>query len=174
LRLLDLYRFQAKEINEAHLEADEEERLEQEKRVLGNLARVQAAANRAYDALYDSTVSAAVQLKASIAAVEELSQFKDSFGPIRESLVSARAVVDDAAMELRDYVEGLDADPARLDDIENRLAALDTLKRKYGPEIADVIAYGADVRARLEELESSDASIAAVEKQQRAAAAEYE
>jgi DNA repair protein RecN (Recombination protein N) len=77
-------------------------------------------------------------------------------------------------MELRDYVEGLEADPARLDDIENRLAALDTLKRKYGPELADVIAYGADVGAKIEELESSDASIAAVETRQRAAAAEYE
>lgn len=174
LRLLDLYRFQAREIEAANLEAGEEERLEQEKRVLGNLARVQAAANRAYDALYDSAVSATVQLKAGIAAVDELAQFKSTFETIRESLASARAVVDDASMELRDFVEGLEADPARLDDIENRLAALDTLKRKYGPAIEAVIAYGADVRAKLTELESSDASIAAVEKRRRAAATEYE
>jgi DNA repair protein RecN (Recombination protein N) len=172
-RLLDLYRFQHQEIEQAELVPGEEERLEQDRRALGNLERVQQTGTQAYDQLYDDSSSASAQLVNARRALEELAQYDGRFGPLAEALENARASVEDAAFEIRSYLDHLEADPERLNEIESRLALIEKLKRKYGRTVEEVIEYGRQAGERLEALESSDATLAKVEREQQQLAGQF-
>ena len=174
LRLSDLYRFQHREINEAKLEPAEVERLTQRRDVLGNLARVEENATRAYDVLYDSSASATTQVAAAQKALEDLIVLDASLGSLKERLEGARANIEDAAFEIRSYADRLEPDPGALAAIEDRLALIENLKRKYGATVEEVLTYGSEVESRLAELESSDTAIAETEQQRHEAAEQYE
>ena len=173
LRLLDLYSFQHREIEDATLAPDEETQLEQEKLLLGNLEQVQQAAASAYDRIYDSSVSAAAQLKAARRSIEDLARFESSFQTIAETLDSCQANIEDAAFELRGFLDRLEPNPGRLSEMEDRLDLIHRLKRKYGGTIEEVLRYGEDAARRLDELRSSDAAISQLEKEQQQAAQDY-
>jgi DNA repair protein RecN (Recombination protein N) len=172
-RLLDLYRFQCQEIEQAQLVPGEEERLAQDRRALGNLERVMQTGTQAYDQLYDDSSSVSAQLVSARRALEDLAQYDAKFGPLAEGLESARASVEDAAFEIRTYLDRLEADPERLNEIESRLALIEKLKRKYGRTVDEVIEYGGQAAQRLEELESSDATLAKVEREQEQLAGQF-
>jgi DNA repair protein RecN (Recombination protein N) len=156
LRMVDLWTYQNKEIEGARLDAGEDERLETEKRVLGNAEKLYTAAMNAYDQLYEGSASAEGALRAAIRNVEELARYDTRFSDLAQQLASARAAVGDAGATLRDYAEGINASPERLTEIEDRLALLDRLKRKYGQSVAEVIAFGEDVGRKLSEVEDRD------------------
>jgi DNA repair protein RecN (Recombination protein N) len=156
LRLVDLWSYQHKEIESAHLEAGEDEKLETEKRVLANAEKLYTAAMSAYDQLYEGNASAEGALRTAIRNVEELARYDAQFAELAQQLVAARATIGDAGATLRDYAEGINASPERLVEIEDRLALLDRLKRKYGQSVADVIAFGDDVAHKLAEVENRD------------------
>ncbi len=174
LRLLDLYRFQHREISEADLDAGQEDELTRESAVLNNIERVKETAARAYDALYDSADSATVQLAAAERDIEELSRYDSTAAAWAEPLAGARAAADDIAFELRSYLERLEPDPRRLADIEDRLALIEKLKRKYGPSLPEVIAYGADVARRLADIESNDEQIEQAEQNKKELGSRYD
>ena len=174
LRLSDLYRFQHREISEAKLDPAEVEQLTQRRDVLGNLARVEENAARAYDVLYDSSASASTQLAAAQKALEDLIALDPSLGSLKERLEGARANIEDAAFEIRSYVDRLEPDPEVLAAIEDRLALIERLKRKYGATVGEMLAYGSEVEGRLAELESSDIAITETEEQRQDAAERYQ
>jgi DNA repair protein RecN (Recombination protein N) len=153
LRLLDLWEFQRKEIDGAALKAGEDEALEAERRVLQNMGRLQEHAETAYAALYDSPASALAQVRLAARRLDELCKIDPSLKGLGEQLQSAEVALKEASYGLRDYLSGLEANPGRLEDIENRLALLDKLKRKYGRSLDEVLAFLADVRARIEQVE---------------------
>jgi DNA repair protein RecN (Recombination protein N) len=124
-----------------------------EKRVLANSEKLSTAALSAYDQLYDSGTSAEVSLRAALRSVEELARYDARFEESVQQLASARATIGDLSSSLRDYAEHIDASPERLAEIEDRLAAIDRLKRKYGSTVAEVIAFGEDVARKLAEVE---------------------
>ncbi len=156
LRLLDLWSFQRKEIADARIQLEEDAKLEAEKRVLANAERVRNAAMAAYDALYESNVSAAASVRAATRQIEELLRFDEQFRDAVPELDSARITIEDIGQRLRDYGEGIEASPERLAEVEDRLAALDRLKRKYGPKLEDVIALGDELERKLNEMENKD------------------
>jgi len=156
LRMVDLWSYQHKEIEGADLEAGEDEKLETEKRVLANAEKLYTAAMSAYDQLYEGNASAEGALRAAIRNVEELARYDTRFTDLAQQLAAARATVGDAGATLRDYAEGINASPDRLVEIEDRLAQLDRLKRKYGHSVVDVIAFGEDVARKLSEVEDRD------------------
>ena len=156
LRLLDLWNFQRKEIADAKLHPEEDVKLEAEKRVLANSERVRNAAMAAYDALYESNGSAAASIRAATRNIEELLRFDEQFRDAVPELESARIAIEDIGTRLRDYGEGIEASPERLAEVEDRLAALDRLKRKYGPTLQDAIALGAELERKLNEMENKD------------------
>jgi DNA repair protein RecN (Recombination protein N) len=156
LRMVDLWSYQRREIEQARVEPGEDEQLETEKRVLSNAEKLYAAAMGAFDQLYEGGASAEVSLRAALRNVEELARYDSRFAESAQQLASVRATVGDVSSSLRDYAERIDASPERLAEIEDRLAAIDRLKRKYGKTVAEVIAFGEDVARRLAEVENRD------------------
>jgi len=156
LRLADLWTFQTREIQLAAPEAGEDERLETEKRVLLNAEKLHAAATAVTNALYEDDASAESTLQAAQKHLEELARYDASFAEAAQQIASVRATVQDVSATVRDYAERIDASPERLAEIENRLALLDRLKRKYGATLAEVIAFGEDSARKLAEIENRD------------------
>jgi DNA repair protein RecN (Recombination protein N) len=173
LRLVDLWRFQLKEIQEANPAPGEDHKLESEKRVLANSERVYGAAIGAFDVLYEVEESATARLRAAAKHLEELSRFDESFKEALSQLESARITVEDVATTLRDFADGMDASPERLAEVEDRLAVLDKLRRKYGKTLDDVLAYQQEVAGKLNDIENKDELLAGLRKELAASAAKY-
>jgi DNA repair protein RecN (Recombination protein N) len=173
LRLVDLWSFQKKEIEGARLQSGENERLESEKRVLANAEKIYAAAMTAYDLLYEGEASASSSLRAASRQLEELARYDPKFKDALASLESARIAAEDLGATVRDYAGGINASPERLAEVEDRLATLDRLKRKYGESLAAVIAYGEDVVRKLNEIENKDELLRKLRAELSTAAAQY-
>ena len=169
LRLLDLWSFQAREIESAGIvDAEEDARLEAEKRVLANAERLFTGANAALELLYEAEVSAESLVGGALKHVEDLARFDERFRETVSALGAAKASVEDAAATLRDFAGHVTASPERLGEIEDRLAALERLKRKYGAGagttgLAQVIAFGEEVKGKLNELENREARLKELE-----------
>jgi len=173
LRMVDLWSYQSKEIADAHLATGEDEALETEKRVLANAEKLYAAAMSAFDQLYEGGSSAEAALRAALRNVEELARYDPRFIEPALQLASTRATVGDLSASLRDYAEGINASPERLAEIEDRLALLDRLKRKYGKTIAEVIAFADEAARKLAEVEDRDEILKTLHAELDAAAAAY-
>ena len=173
VRLLDLWTFQCREIEEARVQMGEDERLEVEKRVLANAEKIYNAAMRAFDLLYEGEASTSSTLRAAQKHLEELARYEPRFEEARGALESARISVEDVGATLRDYAGGIQASPERLAEIEERLALLDRLKRKYGSTLHAVIAYGEEMRRKINEMENKDQTLIELRKRLGAAAEAY-
>ena len=170
LQALDLWSFQLKDISSVSPQDEEDTRLEGERRVLANSEKLLAAAMSAHELLYEGSASAETALAAALRQVEELARYDTRFQEQVSQLIEARAAVGDVSVTVRDYAEHVQSSPDRLEDIEDRLAALDRLKRKYGATLAEVIAYGEEVAGKIAEIENRDEIV----KQLRAELAEAE
>src|SRR5579862_6705275 len=173
LRLVDLWIFQKREIEEGRLQSGEDERLEGEKRVLANAERIYNAAMNAFDLLYEGNGSTASSLRAAQKQVEELTRYEPKFQEALAALETARISVEDVGATVRDYAGGIHASPEHLAQVEDRLALLDRLKRKYGPTLDEVIAFGADVSRKLSEVENKDEILRGLRSELAKAANEY-
>jgi DNA repair protein RecN (Recombination protein N) len=156
LRLVDLWSFQKREIDEAKLQPNEDEQLETEKRVLANAEKIYNAAMQAFDLLYEGDASTSSSLRAAQKQVQDLARYEPKFQEALAALEGARISVEDVGATLRDYAGGIHSSPEHLAEVEDRLAAMDRLKRKYGPTLDDVIAFGAEVSRKLSEIENKD------------------
>ena len=169
LRLLDLWSFQRKEIESAALVPDEDTQLENERRVLQNVQKLQESAGTAYDAVYENPESAVALARIAAKRVEELCRIDASLDGLREHLKAAELSLQEAAYGLRDYLSGLEANPGRLEEVENRLEAIARLKRKYGQSIAEILAFLEEVRAQIAGVESAGERMEALRKERQAA-----
>jgi len=173
LRMVDLWSYQSKEIAQAHLVPGEDEALETEKRVLANAEKLYGAAIGGFEQLYEGGASAEVSLRAALRNIEELARYDSRFNEAAQQLASARATVGDVAASLRDYAEGINSSPERLAEIEDRLALLDRLKRKYGATIQEVVSFGEEVARKLAEVEDREGILKQLKAELDAAAAAY-
>jgi DNA repair protein RecN (Recombination protein N) len=173
LRLVDLWIFQKREIEEGRLRSGEDERLEGEKRVLANAEKIYNAAMNAFDLLYEGNGSTASSLRAAQKQVEELVRYEPKFQEALAALETARISVEDVGGTVRDYAGGIHASPEHLAQVEDRLALLDRLKRKYGPTLDEVIQFGADVSRKLSEVENKDEILRGLRAELAKAAGEY-
>ena len=173
LRMADLWSFQKKEIETARLQPGEDQKLETEKRVLANAEKLYGAATAAYQALYEDDGAALTNISAARKQLEELARFDTKFLEALASLESARAAIEDVSATARDYADGIDASPERLAEVEDRLALIDRLKRKYGNSVDEVIAFGEDVGRKLNELENREDLVRELKKELTVAATTY-
>jgi DNA repair protein RecN (Recombination protein N) len=173
LRMADLWSFQRKEIEAAALKPGEDAQLEQERVLLRNVTKLQENANAAYAALYEEQESVSTGLRTALKKVEELARIDGSLQHVAETLKSAAIGVDDASDAIRDYLDKLEADPKRLDEIESRLALIERFKRKYGSSLSDVLAFLEDVQTKLEAIETAGERKAKLEQDLAAASAAF-
>ena len=173
LRTIDLLSFQVRELEQSRLEPGEDARLEEERRILLNLERIRTAAATAFVELYEDEGAAISRLAAAARQLEDLRRYDSAIEPQLEPLAAARATLEDLAVFLRDYVANLEANPQRLEEIEDRLALLDRLKRKYGDSVEALLAYARETHQRLDSLEHADERREAVRRDLASASVDY-
>jgi DNA repair protein RecN (Recombination protein N) len=173
LRLVDLWTFQKREIEDAKVQSGEDERLEAEKRVLANAEKIHSSAMQAFDLLYEGASSTSATLRSAQKHLEELIRYEPKFQASLTSLTDARISVEDVGATLRDYAGGIESSPEQLAEVEDRLALLDRLKRKYGPTLEDVIKVGEDATRKLSEIENKDETLRQLRSELAHAAEEY-
>jgi DNA repair protein RecN (Recombination protein N) len=174
LRMADLWEFQRKEIETVAPRPGEDAELENERRILRNVVRLQEISAAAYGALYEDPESATTQVRAVEKRLEELSGIDASVQEILGLLRPASMALDEAARALSHYLNNLEADPARLEEVEVRLAALEKLKRKYGASLEEVTAFLETVKTDLTSVEDSSSRREALRKQIADLSARYE
>lgn len=152
----DFLRFQVEEIDEARLEPGEDDALEAEARRHEHSEELVQGASALHDLLYAGEEALADRLSEARAALQRLARFDPSLEEVARLLEEAYHAVGDAGRRMGDYASGVDHDPRRLEHVRTRLDRIFRLKRKYGPELADVLATGDRVRGELQELEDAD------------------
>ena len=156
LQLLDILGFQVDELKRAKLQTGEDEELEQERRRLMNVEKLSALSEESYALLYESSEAVISNLAQVGKNVDELATFETTFGEYHENLATAQAVIEDLAMTLRSFRSGLEYSPERVAEIENRLAEISRLKRKYGGSIESALKHLAESEERLSRIESAE------------------
>ncbi len=156
---LDLLRFQVQEIQTARLQSDEEEQITQEHHRVSNAARLLQLSQAALDLLSQSETSLLTQTGAVGRVLHDLQRVDSGAGNLTELHEQAVATLRDLQTELSRYADKVDVDPARLAELDERLNLIHSLKRKYGGSLAEVIAFGAEAKAKLQALESRDAEL---------------
>jgi DNA repair protein RecN (Recombination protein N) len=165
--------FQISEIDKAAPRADEDQELMTTRQVLANADRLQRLCADAYTALYEGDEAALPALGTVWKKVGELATLDATFVPYVEARDAVKSQLEDLAFFLRSYAQNIDASPARLQEIEDRLALLERLKKKHGPSLAEVIAKAADVRRELHDIEHATERAAQLDANLAAAAAAY-
>jgi len=159
---LDLLRFQVNEINAARLQAGEEEQVEQEHHRASNAAKLLQLSQAALDLLSENENSLLTQAGVMGRTLQELQRVDPSAAPLVTSHEQAISLLRDLQAELRHYAEKVEVDPARLQELEERLNLIHSLKRKYGGNIAEIVAFGEEARGKLQTLEQRDAELARI------------
>jgi DNA repair protein RecN (Recombination protein N) len=166
-------RYQLDDIERARLDPREEEELRREKILLLNAERLAGLSDEAYGMLYEDESAVLSRLVNVFRRIEELATIDPRFTQFLETRSTVRAYVEELALFLRDYRQNVNASPARLEEVEGRLALLDRLKRKYGASIAEVIAFADRCRDELAELASPEEKEKVLEDEHERACGEY-
>jgi DNA repair protein RecN (Recombination protein N) len=145
--------FQLGEIERADLKPGEDEELEATRRVLGNADRVQRLCADAYDGLYEGDQAVLPALGTVWKRLGDLAALDERFVPYLDARTALKSQLEDLAFFLRDYSAAIDASPARLQEVEDRLAVVERVKRKHGPALADVLTKRDRLRRELHDLE---------------------
>jgi DNA repair protein RecN (Recombination protein N) len=155
-QLVDTLKFQIAELEHAQLSIGEDERLDEERRRLANAEKLTTLSQSTYSRIYEDDDAALTRVRQGLKDVEELAEYESSFRDYLEGLESARAVLEDLSFSLRDFADRLEFSPARLAEIEDRLAELSRLKRKYGGSLTAALDHLAQSEDRLRQIETSD------------------
>ena len=156
LQLVDILRFQTNEIRNTNLQSGEDVELDAEKRRLNNVEKLSALSAEAHQLLYDEEHSSLATLDRATKIIAELAEYDERFRGFDDQLNSARAVIDELGTTARDFSSTLEFSPERLDEIENRLAEIARLKRKYGETIDVVLEHLRASEERLANIETAE------------------
>ncbi len=175
-------RYQVDELDAARLQPGEDARLDAERARLAAVDTLQAGAHTAVEALYTGEASACDQLGVAAREVDKLARIDAALEPCARQIGEARVLAEDAAATLRHYADRLDADPARLAWVDDRLELVKKLVRKHAgaatggaaDALAEVIAKAEAMRAELDALAHRDERLAALDRERAAARAAAE
>lgn len=165
----ELAAFQLAELDRAALREHEDAELAATRQVLASAERIERLCSESYGILYEQDGAALAALQSVWRRVGELATIDAaSFEPYLDARDAIKSQLEDLALFLRRYADTIEASPARLQQVEDRLALLDRLKRKHGPGLTEVIARRETLRAQLLEIESGAERLAAQETVRRA------
>ena len=157
---LDRLRFQVKEIEAACFQPDEEAQIEQEHHRTSNAAKLLSLSQAALDFLSENESSLLTQMGSVGRTLQELQRVDPGAVALMELHAQAAAMLRDLQSELSRFADKVDIDPARLQELEERLNLIHGMKRKYGTSLAEVIAFGDAAKRQLQNLETRDAELA--------------
>jgi DNA repair protein RecN (Recombination protein N) len=157
---LDLLRFQSREIASARLQPGEEEEVAAKHRRADNAARLLQLGQAALGVLRDDEISLATQAAAAHRLLQELRRVDPGAEPLLTAHAQLTAALAELRTELQRYLDRVEVDPAQLAALEERLNTIQTLKRKYGGTVPEILRFGAQAQQRLEQLEQREAELA--------------
>ena len=156
---LDLLRHQVTEIDSANLVADEEDEIEKRYKLSSSSKRLIELAGSAANKLSEADESVLSQLAETQRLLRELEKIDISTAELSSEHAAAVVQLSEIARSLSDYAEKLDLDPEQLAALEQRVSLFETLKRKYGGSIAEVIEFGRRAAERMQKIEGRDAEL---------------
>ena len=154
-RISELYRFQLKEIEAAELKEDEEGELQVLYPRLKNAQKLFTLSKQAYERLSDGEAPALAGLEKALKDLEALCELDGTASTMKENLAQAVIALKDIEDSLSRYSGSLDTDPAGLDAVLSRLDKISVLKKKYGPEVPDVLKKACELREKINGLENA-------------------
>ncbi len=161
----DLLRFRIQELESANLRSGEEEELEAERARLRHSELLRRASEFAYQELYEREGAVLEKISAVIAELEKAGEYDPALKKYLDDLSQAQALVEEVGRELGEYLSSIEADPKRLEEIEERRAELKRLKRKYQMEIDELIEFLNQSKKELETLSNYESRIEEIEKE---------
>ena len=161
-RRLEFAQFQLDELDKAALTAGEDDELSTTRAVLHNADRVQRLCAESYGALYEQDGAVLATLSTVWRKLGELAALDPAFLPFVEAKDGIKAQLEDISLFLRNYLDTVDVSPARLQQVEDRLALVERLKRKYGPTLAQVLATHAALRTEVATLADATSGLGAL------------
>ena len=166
LRRMETLKYQIEEIEKAHLEAGEDDALEERRKLLQNAEKIANGLNEAVESLYggDDTDGAASLLNVAERALARIAKYSDDISSLHEKVADLMYQVQDAAEIARDVQYELSYSADELDKIESRLDVIHKLRRKYGTTCADIIAFCEKAKQELDEIEFADDHIERLKK----------
>jgi DNA repair protein RecN (Recombination protein N) len=170
-RRADMLTYQIQEIETARLHLGEEESLREERNRLANAEGLTSAAQQALIALDEGSVEApaATDLVGRVSdAIQGLARLDPSQSTLAETAQTIFESLSDLAQTLRAYLEGIEFNPRRLDQVEDRLGLIHNLKRKYGDSISDILKFGENAQRQLDQITNSAERLEALENEQTA------
>jgi DNA repair protein RecN (Recombination protein N) len=171
LQQLDLLTYQVQELGAANLDdAQEMEQLNQERERLNHVVDLQQMSYKVYQALYQDdqeTRTAADLLADGEMTLTHMVEYDSQLQSLLELVRDAMAAVMEVGRQINAYGEGLEADPQRLEEVDERIRELKQICRKYGPTLTEVIAYYEKIQSELAELNNSEQSIETLEQQEQ-------
>lgn len=169
-RLEDLYKYQVNEIVGARLKMGEDEELLQQSNILSNAEEIIEALNNTYFSLIGEdgvAIGALEQIQRAQAAIDDITDFAPTFGQISESLVDIVDKIEEIAREIRNSREQVNYDPDLQQEVEERLALIESLKRKYGNSVEEIIEYGEKAQLKLDEVTDTEAHLTELSKKKK-------
>jgi DNA repair protein RecN (Recombination protein N) len=155
----ELTRFQMKEIETAHIKDGEDVFLEEERKRLRHAEELRGSVDESYERLYEKGDSVLSDLSHCIKEMEKGAEADRRLHDIKDALVKAKVELEETALDLRDLRKTITADPARLEEVEDRLQLLNRLKRKYGPSLGDVGRLRDKLSHRVDDLDLKKAEL---------------
>lgn len=173
---MDMIKYQMEEIDAAHLSGEDEEELKRRRDVLANAERISILAEQVLVNIHkgaNRTPAAVDLLGEAQNNLDELCRYMPGLTGARDNIFSALCLVEETARELASYQENLESDPRELNYIEERLALIDRLKKKYGAGIPDILAHRQQIADELEQLTAMETDAAGIDEQVNKSAARY-
>lgn len=159
LQRIDLFQYQINEIEKLGLSPGLDRELQSESDLLSTAEQRLQAAQQAYELLYEADVSVISLLDQGQRSIKELSSLDDSFQTARERLKEVQFLLEEIAYQVRNYAVDIEFNPARLEQVEERLAEIERAKKKYGLSLEELLSYSEKIGTKLEKLENAEVEI---------------
>ena len=162
---LDLYSFQAEEIDKADLQPAEYEELNARSSLLRNLERIKRDASASHQSLYESEGAIVERLRGVIGVLSETAQLDEKLKTIAQAIRDATIQLEEASYDLSRYLDHLEMDPGELAEVDDRLNTINRILSKYGESAEAVIAYRQEIGQKIAELQKDASDLGSLDKQ---------
>lgn len=152
-------KYQLRELDDANLQADEEENLRQEEKILSNAEKIINTLSRVYTEIYESESSSYNTIKNLSKEVDKIQEIDSNLTSLSEAVASVTVEIEDISFNLTDYLSKVQSDPERLEEINHRISEINGLKRKYGGTIQEILTKHEEISQELSELTKMDDTV---------------